>query len=143
MFTKALSVYLLPALVLLATRLGTSLLLGWGFLPSATLALTFGAVFSLVGGRCHELSFRFEEFGWQFAPEARFRFTGRYLLFSGSLLLVLAMTTAAAYNLSRGAVGAGPLPWVVALLSAPLVAWLLTALAPRWFLAYTVRRGPN
>src|SRR3712207_2416937 len=101
MFTKTLSVYVIPAAVVILTRLVTSLLLGWDFLPSAALALTFGAVFLAAGGRCYDLSFRFEGFGWEFSPEARFRFTGRYLLFAGALLLLLTLATPLALTLGR------------------------------------------
>jgi hypothetical protein len=141
MFTKALSVYVIPLAVTIATRLVTSFFLGLDFLPSAALALAFGAVFCLAGSSCYALSFRFEEFGWQFSPEARFRFSGRYLVFTGCLLLVMPLVTAAALITSRCFFGAGPLPWLVAIATTPLAAWPLTALAPRWFLAYTVRRG--
>lgn len=141
MFTRTLSHYFLPATVVLATRLVTSLLFGWEFLPSATLALAYGAVFFTAGSACYELSFRFEEFGWEFSPEARFRFTGRYLLFAGVLLLLLGASTALAWSVSLRLFGDGPLPFVAAVLAAPLAAWPLTALAPRWFLAFTVRRG--
>jgi hypothetical protein len=141
MFTKSLSVYVVPVLVAIATRLVTSMVLGWGFLSSAVLAITFGVVFFTAGSKCYELSFRFEEFGWVFSPEARFRFTRRYLLFAGGLLLALGIATFAALTASLHLFGEGPLPLVIAALAAPLSAWPLTALAPQWFLAYTVRRG--
>jgi Type IV secretion-system coupling protein DNA-binding domain len=141
MFTKTISVYLVPASLVITMRLVTSMAFGWDFLPSAALSLTFGAVFYMTGGNCYEMSFRFEEFGWQFSPDTRFRFTGRYLLFAGVLLLALTLATFAALTVSRRMFGEGPLPLVLALLAAPLVAWPLTAIAPRWFLAYTVRRG--
>jgi hypothetical protein len=141
MFTRFLSVYVLPVFVIVATRLVTSMLLGWGFFPSASLSLAFGAVFFMAGQRCYELSFRFEDFGWAFSPDARFRFAGRYLLFAVGLLLVLALATTTALFASGRLFGKGPFPLVVALVAAPLAAWPLTALAPRWFLAFTVRRG--
>jgi hypothetical protein len=141
MFTKTLSVCFIPIVVVIATRFVTSFLLGLDFLPSAALALAFGAASCMTGCICYELSFRFEEFGWEFSPEARFRFSGRYLLFTGCLLLVLALITGAVLITSRRFFGAGPLPWLVAILTAPIAAVPVTALAPRWFLAYTVRRG--
>lgn len=141
MFSKALSVYLIPALLVIATRYATNTLLAWDFLSSATLSLTFGAVFYMVGNICYELSFRFEEFGWEFTPQARFRFTGRYLLFASFLLIVELIAVSATLLLWRAFGCTEPLSLMAAIISASLLAWASTALAPRWFLAFTVRRG--
>lgn len=141
MFTRFLSAYLVPGSVAVGTRIVTALLLGWGFLPSAALSLFLGAVFFVTGSACYELSFRFEEFGWKFSPEARGRFVGRYLLLSAVLLLVLVVITCAGFSLGARVGGAALFPLVVVMVAASLVVWPLRAVAPWWFLAYTVRRG--
>src|SRR5262245_11463905 len=66
--SKFLPIYLIPAMVLLGTRYLTATSLEWEILPSVSISLTLAVVFLLAGRRCYELSFRFEDFGWEFSP---------------------------------------------------------------------------
>jgi hypothetical protein len=102
--------------------------LGWDFFSSATLAATFGLVFFMAGGSCYELSFRFEVFGWYFSPEARFRFSRRYLIFSGVLLLALVLASYTSMALTGRLFGDGLFRILPAVCTAPLAGWLFTAL---------------